>query len=45
MAIQVPQNPSDGDLFPDIDAGDAPLENGRVYVYDADCWGVESAER
>ena len=35
MAIQVPQNPSNGDLFPDIDAGDPPLENGRVYVYDA----------
>ena len=35
MAIQVPQNPSNGDLFPDISAGEDPLENGRVYVYDA----------
>jgi hypothetical protein len=35
MAIQFPQNPTDGQVYPDYDAGDAPLENGLVYYWSA----------
>ena len=42
MAIQFPQNPTDGQIYPDYDAGDAPLDNGLVYYWsDADgAWQV-----
>jgi hypothetical protein len=42
MAIQFPQNPYDGQVYPDYDAGDAPLENGLTYYWsDADgAWQV-----
>jgi hypothetical protein len=33
MAIQFPQNPTDGQVYPDYDAGDAPLDNGLVYYW------------
>ncbi len=33
MAIQFPQNPSDGQVYPDYDAGDQPLDNGLVYYW------------
>jgi len=35
MAIQFPQNPTDGQIYPDYDAGDAPLDNGLVYYWSA----------
>ena len=37
MAIQFPQNPTDGQVYPDYDNGDQPLDNGLVYYWsDAD---------
>lgn len=41
--ITFPSNPQDGDIYPDIDNGDAPLENGRVYIYDAakNIWNIK----
>lgn len=33
MAIQFPQNPTDGQVYPDYDAGDSPLDNGLVYYW------------
>ena len=33
MAIQFPQNPTDGQVYPDYDNGDAPLDNGLVYYW------------
>lgn len=33
MAIQFPQNPTDGQVYPDYENGDAPLDNGLVYYW------------
>ena len=46
MAIQFPPSPSDQQEYPDILNGDAPLDNGRVYVYDAasGVWNIKPAE-
>ena len=46
MAIQFPSSPSDQQEYPDIPNGDTPLDNGRVYVYDAasGVWNIKPAE-
>ena len=46
MAIQFPASPSDQQEYPDIPNGDTPLDNGRVYVYDAasGVWNIKPAE-
>ena len=33
--INFPKPATDGQLYPDLDAGDLPLESGKVYEYDA----------
>ena len=35
MAVQFPSPAVDGQVYPDINNGDATLDNGRIYVYDA----------
>lgn len=35
MAVNFPSPAVDKQLYPDIANGDSPLENGRVYIYDA----------
>ena len=42
MAIQFPQNPADGQVYPDYSLGDDPLDNGLTYYWsDADgAWQV-----
>ena len=46
MAVNFPLNPVDEQRYPDIAAGEAPLENGRVYVYDAakGIWNLDISE-
>ena len=46
MAVNFPLNPVDEQRYPDLAAGDAPLENGRVYVYDAakGIWNLDISE-
>ena len=46
MAVNFPLNPVDEQRYPDLAAGEAPLENGRVYVYDAakGIWNLDISE-
>nr|BDD43982.1 hypothetical protein 5 [Paracoccaceae bacterium] len=46
MAVNFPLNPVDEQRYPDLAAGDPPLENGRVYVYDAakGIWNIDTGE-
>ena len=45
MAVDFPSPAVDGQLYPDTAAGDAPLDNGRVYVFDgaAGIWNLQPA--
>ena len=40
MRIVFPNNPNNGDLYPDLDAYDNPLDNGLVYEYNNGIWNV-----
>ena len=46
MAVNFPLNPVDEQRYPDLAAGEAPLDNGRVYVYDAakGIWNLDISE-
>ena len=46
MAVNFPLNPVDEQRYPDLAAGEAPLDNGRVYVYDAakGIWNLDTSE-
>ena len=45
--ITFPSNPQDNDIYPDVENGDAPLENGRVYIYDATkkIWNIKDDDK
>jgi len=45
MAVDFPSPAVDGQLYPDTAAGDPPLDNGRVYVFDgaAGIWNLQPA--
>ena len=44
--INFPKPAVDGQLYPDLEAGDPPLSNGTVYVYDANMgvWKITCSE-
>ena len=44
MAVQFPSPAADGQVYPDINNGDAALDNGRIYVYDGNkgVWNLDT---